>query len=232
MVTFFDDVRMLFRDFDIWGAFWMNIKLTFSAGVLSFILGLILVIMRVSPVSSLRRAAAIYVMTVRNIPLTLVILACSLGLWGQLGIKLAPKGPDFLATNSFRLAVLGLSVYTACFVCESLRSGINTVAPGQIEAARSIGLGFSGVMRFVVLPQAIRGSITPLGNTLVALAKNTTVAQAAGVVQAASFMIMAIEQHGSIITTIFAVVAAGWVIIVLPIGLLTTALSRRFGVAR
>ncbi|QTX06041.1 amino acid ABC transporter permease [Agromyces archimandritae] len=219
--------------YDYFGAFWVSIQLTFWAAVFSFVLGTVLAIMRVSPVGSLRRAATMYVNTVRNLPLTLVILACSLGLWGQLGVVLASEeSSDFISTNSFRLAVLGLTLYTSCFVCESLRSGINTVPVGQSEAARSIGLGFGQVMGLVILPQAIRGAITPLGNTLVALAKNTTVAQAAGVVQASSFMITAIDQNGNMIFPIFVVVAIGWVAVVLPIGLITTSLSRRFGVSR
>lgn len=233
MGDYLADIGYLFTEYDIVGAFWVNVRLTFWAAVFAFLLGLVLVIMRVSPAGSLRRAAALYVNTVRNIPLTLVILACSLGLWGQLGIELAERGtPGFIEANSFRLAVLGLSAYTACFVCESLRSGINTVPVGQAEAARAIGLTFGRTMTLVILPQAIRGAIAPLGNTLIALAKNTTVTQAAGVVQAASFMITAIDQNGNMIVPIFLIVALGWVAIVLPIGLVTTFLSRRLGVAR
>ncbi|MDD9207438.1 amino acid ABC transporter permease [Georgenia sp. 10Sc9-8] len=211
----------------------MNIRLTLYSAFFAFVLGTVLVIMRVSPAPSLRWAGAAYVTLVRNTPLTLIILGCSLGLWGQLGIELAGRDSgDFIATNGFRLAVLGLSAYTAAFVCESLRSGVNTVPAGQAEAARAIGLTFGQSMRMVILPQAIRGAIAPLGNTLIALAKNTTVAQAAGVVQSASVMTTMIEFRPDLMVAIFLVIALGWVIIVLPIGLATTTLSRRLGVAR
>lgn len=228
------DMAELFRSYDILGAFLVNIRLTFYSAILAFVIGTVLAVMRVSPAPSLRWAGATYVNLVRNTPLTLIILACSLGLWGQLGVVLAGKDAPggFIAANSFRLAVLGLAVYTAAFVCESLRSGVNTVPVGQAEAARAIGLSFGQSMRMIILPQAIRGAIAPLGNTLIALAKNSTVAQAAGVVQAASVMATMIEFRPDLMVAIFLVIALGWVVIVLPIGLLTTYLSRRLGVAR
>ena len=227
------DMTELLSTYDVLGAFLVNVRLTVYSAVGAFVIGTILAIMRVSPAPSLRWAGTTYVDLVRNVPLTLIILGCSLGLWGQLGIELASRDtPGFIATNSFRLAVLGLSVYTAAFVCEALRSGINTVPAGQAEASRAIGLTFGQSMRLVILPQALRGAIAPLGNTLIALAKNTTVAQAAGVVQAASVMTTMIEFRPDLMVAIFLVIALGWVIIVLPIGLLATFLSRRLGVAR
>jgi glutamate transport system permease protein len=228
------DMAELLGTYNVLGAFWVNIQLTFWSAIFAFIIGTVLAVMRVSPAPSLQWAGAMYVNLVRNTPLTLIILACSLGLWGQLGVILATNeaGRVDITANSFRLAVLGLSAYTAAFVCESLRSGVNTVPAGQAEAARAMGLGFGQSMRMIILPQAIRGAIAPLGNTLIALAKNTTVAQAAGVVQAASVMATMIEFRPDLMVAIFLVIALGWVIIVLPIGLVTTYLSRRLGVVR
>lgn len=230
----FSDIAELFGQFDVLGAFWMNIKLTFWAAVIALGVGTILAVMRVSPAPSLQWAGAAYVNIVRNTPLTLIIYACSLGLWGQLQVVLVRNeaGRVSIEQNTFWLAVLGLAAYTAAFVCESLRSGVNTVPVGQAEAARAIGLGFGQSMRMVILPQAFRGAIAPLGNTLIALTKNSTVAQAAGVVQAASVMRQMIEFRPDIIVAIFFIIALGFVVIVLPIGLITTTLSRRLGVAR
>lgn len=223
----------LLRGFDVIGAFWVNVQLAAYSAVLSFVLGTVLALMRISPAPSLQLIGAVYVNVVRSIPLTLIILGCSLGLWGQLGVVLADSSsPTFIATNSFRLAVLGLSVYTAAFVCEALRSGVNTVPLGQAEAARAIGMGFGQTVGTIILPQALRGAIAPLGNTMVALAKNTTVAQAAGVMQAASVMGTMIEFRPDLMVAIFLVIALGWVVVVLPIGLLSTHLSRRLGVSR
>ncbi|MGC5626808.1 amino acid ABC transporter permease [Georgenia sp. Z1344] len=218
---------------DILQGYWMNVQLTFWAAVLSFVLGTILVVMRVSPAPSLRWAGTAYVNVVRNIPLTLIILACSQVLFGQLQIILVDREVDgWLARNNMYLAVLGLSLYTACFVCESLRSGINTVPTGQAEASRAVGLGFAQTMTIVILPQALRGAIAPLGSTLVALTKNSTVAQAAGVTTAAGMMSTAIEFRPDIMVAIFLLFAIGWVALVLPIGLLATFLSRKLAVKR
>lgn len=234
MGEYLADIGELLGTYDLLGGFWANIRLTAMAAVFAFVLGTVLAIMRVSPAPSLRWAGTTYVNLVRNTPLTLVILGCSLGLFGQLEVILARNeaGRVDISTNGFLLAVLGLGLYTAAFVCESLRSGVNTVPAGQAEAARAIGLGFGQSMRIVILPQAVRGAIAPLGNTLIALAKNSTVAQAAGVVQASSVMNTMIEFRPDLMVAIFLLVAFGWVIIVLPIGLATTALSRRLGVAR
>ncbi|WP_448074070.1 amino acid ABC transporter permease [Georgenia yuyongxinii] len=229
-----DDMAELFATYPIVGSFLVNIRLTFWAAIFAFVLGTILAVMRVSPAPSLRWAGAAYVNLVRNTPLTLIILAASLGLWGQLDVILARNeaGRVDIERNGFMLAVLGLAVYTAAFVCESLRSGVNTVPAGQAEAARAIGLSFGQSMRMIILPQAVRGAIAPLGNTLIALAKNSTVAVAAGVVQSSSIMQTMIEVRPDLMVAIFFVIALGWVIIVLPIGLLATFLSRRLGVAR
>ncbi|MFC7405327.1 amino acid ABC transporter permease [Georgenia alba] len=228
------DIGDLLGQFDVIGAFWVNIQLTFWAAVVSFVVGLVLAVMRVSPAPSLRWAGAAYVNVFRNTPLTLIILACSIVLWGQLGIILVRNeaGRVSIEQNGFWLAVIGLSAYTAAFVCEALRSGVNTVPVGQAEAARAIGLGFGQSIGLIILPQALRGAITPLGNTLIALTKNSTVATAAGVVQSASVMRQMIEIRPDTGIAIFLVIGLGFVIVVLPIGMLTTYLSRRLGVAR
>ena len=161
------------------------------------------------------------------------MLFCSLGLWGQLGIELASRdSPTFIVDNGFRLAVLGLSVYHAAFVCEALRSGVNTIPLGQAEAARSIGLTFTQSMTQVILPQAFRGAITPLGNVLIALTKNTTVVAAIGVAETAYRMKAIAEFEPSLLMVGFANVALGFVILTLPMGMLTSYLSARLAVKR
>ncbi|MDN5557949.1 MAG: amino acid ABC transporter permease [Ruaniaceae bacterium] len=223
----------VFSQYDVLGAFWVTLQLTFWSAIGSLVIGTIIVVMRISPAKSLQWAGATYVNLLRNTPLTLIILGASVGLWGQLGVVLArTDSGDFMATNSFRLAVLGLSLYHAAFVAEALRSGVNTVPAGQAEAARSIGLGFGQAMGLVILPQAFRGAIAPLGNTLIALTKNTTVAQAAGVVQASTVMYTMIEFNSNYLVAIFFLFAIGFVAIVLPMGLLSTYLSEKLRVAR
>jgi glutamate transport system permease protein len=129
------------------------------------------------------------------------------------------------------LAVLGLAIYTAAFVCESVRAGLNTIPVGQAEAARSLGLTFGQTLRIILLPQAFRSVLAPLGSVLIALAKNTTIASAIGVAEAALLMKAMIENTAALLT-VGAIFAAGFVVLTLPLGLLFTYLSGRLAVAR
>ncbi|REE03554.1 ABC transporter permease subunit [Citricoccus nitrophenolicus] len=218
----------LFADYDILGAFWMNVRLTFLAAIGSFVLGTILAVFRISPVGSLRSIGTAYVNTVRNTPLTIIMVLGVLAVWGQLQITFSS---DF-DLNFFTYAVISLTLYHAAFVCEAIRSGVNTVPLGQAEAARAIGLSFLPAARLVVLPQALRGAITPLGNTLIALTKNTTVAAAASVAEASGLMRTMIEFNPDLMIYIFLTIAIGFCIIVIPMGILTTWLSDKLAVAR
>ncbi|MEU4316423.1 amino acid ABC transporter permease [Nocardia sp. NPDC024068] len=218
-------------DTQLLDAFWMTIKLTLLSTLGSLVLGTIVAGMRVSPVPVARWAGTAYVTVFRNTPLTLILVFCSLGLYSTLGMNLASEGPTSLADNNFRWAVIGLSVYTAAFVCESLRAGINTVALGQSEAGRSLGLSFLQNLRIIVLPQAFRSVIAPLGSVFIALTKNTTVASAISVAEASFLMKNMIETEAALLT-IGLIFTLGFVILTLPAGLLFGYLAKRFEVAR
>ena len=208
----------LLGHYDVFGAFLVNLELTLWSALFSTVIGVVLVVMRISPISSLRAVAGAY-----------VELFMVLGAYAQLKLSFS----DTFATNFFWLAVTGLSLYTAAFVCESLRSGINTVPIGQAEAARALGLGFMQSATEIILPQAFRGSVAPLGNTLIALLKNSTVAAAASVAtETSSLMSEMIEFRPDVIIQIFLIFALGYVILIIPIGMLTTYLSNKLAVRR
>lgn len=219
-----------------WGqivaAFAVTVELTVLAGIGALLLGTVLAAMRLCPVPALNWVGAGYVQLVRNTPLTLILLFCSFGLAQTLGWTLVdPHSPTSIDDSNFRLAVLGLTVYTAAFVCETVRSGVNTVPLGQAEAARSLGLSFSQNLRIILLPQAFRAVIIPLGSVLIALAKNTTIASAIGVAEAALLMKTMIENTAAVLT-VGAIFAAGFVVLTLPLGLLFGYLGRRWAVSR
>lgn len=217
----------------LWPAFFTTIRLTVYSAIGAMILGTILTAMRVSPVGILRGMATTYIETVRNTPLTLVVLFCSFGLYQNLGLTLASRDSStFIVDQNFRLAVLGFILYTSCFVAESLRSGINTVHFGQAEAARSLGLSFGQIFSLIIFPQAVRAAIVPLGNTLIALTKNTTIASVIGVAEASLLMKSTIEFHANELFVIFGVFAAGFLILTLPMGLALGWLSDRLAVKR
>nr|WP_202449214.1 amino acid ABC transporter permease [Streptomyces sp. SID2999] len=210
------------------GAFWTTVQLTVFSGVGSLVWGILLAGMRVSPVPLMRGFGTAYVNIVRNIPLTIIILFTSLGLADIFGVTM---GAEDFKIQGFRLAVLGLIAYTAAFVCEAIRSGINTVPLGQAEAARAIGLSFSQTLRLIVLPQAFRAVIGPLANVLIALTKNTTVAAAIGVAEAATLMKTMIENEAQTLA-IGTVFALGFVVLTLPTGLFLGWLGKRLAVKR
>ena len=224
-----DGFLSLFQSYNVPAAFLVNLELTFWSAIFSAILGIILVVMRISPISSMRPVAAGYVELFKNMPLTIIMVFMVLGVFAQLKISFS----DNFDTNFFWLAVVGLSLYTAAFVCEALRSGINTVPLGQAEAARAMGLNFMQSATLIIMPQALRGSVAPLGNTLIALLKNSTVAAAASVAtETSSLMSEMIEFRPDVIVQIFLIFAFGYVILIIPIGVLTTYLSNKLAVRR
>ncbi|MFE7112446.1 amino acid ABC transporter permease [Streptomyces sp. NPDC057575] len=214
--------------YDLLGAFWVTVQLTVYSALGSLIWGTLLAGMKVSPVPLMRGFATAYVNVVRNIPLTVIIVFSSLGLYQTLGVTL---GADVIDDINFRLAVLALAAYTAAFVCEALRSGINTVPVGQAEAARALGLSFTQVLRLIILPQAFRAVVNPLSNVLIALTKNTTVASAIGVVEASYLMKDMIEAEAQLIL-ISLVFAFGFVVLTLPTGLILGWVSKKVAVKR
>ncbi|GAB3619147.1 amino acid ABC transporter permease [Glutamicibacter sp. PS] len=209
-------------------SFWANLQLTFWAALASLVLGTILAIMRISPIPSLRAFGAAYVNIIRNTPLTIILTFGVLVLFGVFQLKLTN---DF-DLNFFQIAIIGLSIYHAAFFCEAIRSGVNTVPLGQAEAARAIGLSFLPAAWLVILPQAFRGAIAPMGNVLIALIKNTTVAIAGSVAEISGLMKTMLEYRADVGVLIFLTVALMFVIVVLPIGALVTWLSKRLAVAR
>ena len=217
---------------EILAAFWVTIKLTVYSAIGALVLGTVLAAMRLAPVPVLNWLGTLYVNIVRNTPLTLIILFCSFGLSQTLGITLSdPHSTTSINDSNFRLAVLGLTVYTASFVCETVRSGVNTVPLGQVEAARSLGFTFAQNLRMILLPQAFRATIIPLGSVLIALTKNTTIASAIGVAEAALLMKEMVENEAALLT-IGGIFAVGFVILTLPMGLLFGWLGKRLAVVR
>lgn len=216
-------------------AFGYTIFLFLVSAVLSLVLGTVLVAFRVGPISVLSKAASVYVTVVRNTPLVIIFLFFQLGA-GKIFDALRFSWVDihigqFDFTSFFTAAVVSLSLYTSCFVCEALRSGVNAVPLGQAEAARAIGLPFSGVMRQVVLPQAVRASVPPLASTLIALLKNTSVAGVFGVIEAAAQMKSFTNDYASERWGIFLAFAIGYIILVEIVSLIATVLERRWRIA-
>ncbi|QSR32720.1 amino acid ABC transporter permease [Nocardioides sp. S5] len=214
-------------------AFTYTLLLFVISGVLSLVLGTLLAALRVGPISVLRLAAATYVTIVRNTPLLIVLIFFRIAA-PKIGLNfnfVDVQFGDIRLNNLFTACVVGLTVYTAAFVCEAIRSGINAVQLGQAEAARAIGLPFAGVMREVVLPQAFRASVPPLASVQIALLKNTTVAGALGVFEAFARMRSLNNDYATQRIEIFLVFAFVFVVLVEVLSFIANRLERRWRIA-
>ncbi|MFF0557654.1 amino acid ABC transporter permease [Streptomyces sp. NPDC004266] len=197
-----------------------TVELTVCSSALALVLGFVMASFRVAPVGSLRTFGTVWVTVLRNTPLTLLFFAVMLGL------------PRFGLVLPFELfAVLVLGCYTSAFVCEALRSGINTVPRGQGEAARSLGMTFSQTLSAIVLPQAFRTVIPPIGSTLIALAKNSAIAGAFSVTELLGTY-KTLGELGYDIVWTFVWIAVGYLIVTLTVSALFHLMEKRWGVAR
>ncbi|MFD4376770.1 amino acid ABC transporter permease [Streptomyces sp. NPDC058486] len=212
---------VLTDNFSLYGeGFLGTLELTVYASALALVLGFVMAAFRVAPVGSFRVFGTVWVTILRNTPLTLLFFAVMLGL------------PRFGLVLPFELfAVLALGCYTSAFICEALRSGINTVPVGQGEAARSLGMSFTQTLGTVVLPQAFRSVIPPIGSTLIALAKNSAIAGAFSVTELLGTYKTLSELGYNIIWT-FVWIAVGYLIITLAISAVFNVMEKRWGVAR
>ena len=210
---------------DLWWETLLGTLLLFvGGGILALILGLIIGAMRVSPIPVARAVGTVYVNTIRNTPLTLVFFGFAFALPPLLGLRLT-------APVSVTLAICALGVYTATYVAETIRSGINTVPVGQAEAARALGLTFGSVMTLVILPQAFRSVIPPMMSVFIALLKNTTVAAGFSVVNLGSLRNYMSERGANQFEVILWVMVV-FVAMVLLLSWLQRSLENRWRVAR
>jgi glutamate transport system permease protein len=230
-------VNVLVDRFDVFaGGFWLTLQLCILAGAGALLVGTVMAVLRISPVPPLRAVGTAYVTVFRNVPLTVVLFFAAFGL-PELGSNarfLAIPGLTSVFSRLgmdlpyFRFAVLGLALYTGAFVCEALRSGVNAVAAGQAEAARAIGLTFTQNLRYVILPQAWKAAIVPLGSVIIAMIKNSALAGFFGVVgdlsQTADSLVSA---EGLPLIPVFIGISIGYLIMTVPLGILLDRIERQ-----
>ena len=215
-------MNVLLDNLDLYGsAFLGTIELFVVAAIGSLVGGLLLAAMRVSPVPVLRAFGTGYVNIVRNTPLTLVFFFFAFA-YPRLAI---------VDLSFFTRACLALIVYTSAFVCEVIRSGVNTVPVGQAEASRALGFSFGQTLSAVVMPQALRSVVPPLTNVQIALLKNTTIAAGFSVFEAGGIYQRLSEQGYNVLVGLLWV-AVGFLILVVPLTLLQRRLERSWSVAR
>lgn len=150
----------------------MTLLMLLAAGLGSILVGALVAVARISPLRILRGSAFVYVQFFINVPLLALLI---------LAVFALPAAGFILPIVP--TAIIVLTAYESAYVAEALRSGVNTVPQGQIEAARALGLTFGQSLRFVIVPQAFRAVLQPLGNIMIALAMNTSLTAVVGVVE-------------------------------------------------
>ncbi|MEY2569733.1 MAG: glutamate transport system permease protein [Acidimicrobiaceae bacterium] len=212
---------VVFDNLDVFGAgMRTTVSLTLLSFATAFVIGIVVAACRVSPVPPLRWAGALYVETVRNTPLTVHFVLFFFGL-PKVGILFSP----------FTTAIIVLGGYTGAFIAETVRSGINTVAPGQAEAARSLGLTFTQVLGIVVLPQALRTVVAPLGGLFIALIKNSSIALIISVAEL-SYRAEGLNADTARPIPVFLGAAAAYLLLTIPSGIAWNALERKVAIKR
>ena len=194
--------------------------LTLVSFATAFAVGTLVAAWRVGPVAPLRLAGTVWVEGFRNTPLTVLFVVFFFG-FPKIGISYSP----------FTSAVIVLAVYTSAFMAETVRSGINAVSRGQAEAARALGLTFPQTLRTVVLPQALRSVVGPVGNLFIALTKNSSIASViavADITKVANDLNTETAQP----VPVFLGAAVAYLVLTLPSGWLFGAIERRMAVKR
>ena len=198
----------------------VTVQLALLSFFFAFVIGLVVASCRVSPVPPLQRAAALYTQVARNTPLT-VLMVIALFALPDVGFLFSP----------FTTAVGVLSIYTGAFLAETFRAGINSVPVGQGEAARAIGLGFGGVLTLIVLPQALRTVVAPIGSLFIALTKNTSVAYVISVVERTGIGRVIGNPIGRPLEALLGS-ALGYLVLLIPAGLFFGWLEQRLAIVR
>jgi glutamate transport system permease protein len=195
-------------------------SLTGLSFAFAMVIGVLVAAARIGPVPPLRWAGAVYTEVFRNTPLAVLMYLLYFGL---------PKVE--MRFEPFPTAVLALSLYTGAFVAETVRAGINTVGAGEVEAARALGLRFSQVLSSVVIPQALRGVIAPLGGLLSAAIRNSAVAYTISVAEL-TLRVRNLDNDLGQPEALFLGAAVAYLLMTIPCGVGAGALQRRLAIKR
>lgn len=203
---------------------WDGLLVTVELTVLSFagglVLGTVLAIMRIVPVRPLQIVATAYVSLVRNIPLLVLLVLFVFGL-PEIGI----------IYSLFATVVTAMALYAAAYIADIVRSGILTVPAGEAQAARALGLRTGQALRYVILPQAFRSMVQPIANIFIAVALNSSLAAAVGVVELTGQTDLLNLEYADAGTT-FLFSTAFYLLLTLSIGLACGRLERRMAIKR
>jgi putative glutamine transport system permease protein len=208
------------------GGLWLTVQISVLGLVGSLVVGTPIALLRVSPLAPLRWIGGAYVEFFRNTPLVVQLFFLFLGL-PLIGLRFSTDAFE----NNFRAAAVGMALYHGAYVAEIVRGGLLGVERGQIEAARSLGLSYGQMLRYVQLPQTFRAIIPPLGNIAIALVKNTALASTIGVAELLAAAEV-VESRTFRAEEAYLTATMLFLLLTIPLGFAVNALERRLLVAR
>lgn len=215
-------MRVLLEDYvgEFASALWVTAQLTGVSFVLAVAIGLVLATFRISPITPLRLFAGVYVEIFRNVPLVALVLLVVYGL-PEIDINI-----DWIPS-----VIVAMTLVGSAFACETIRTGINTVDVGQVEAARSVGMTFAPIVRLIVAPQAVRSMISPIVTLFIGVLLSSSLAAVVGVGEL-TFTVSSINNREALGLTTFAVAAVIYASVSLGAAWLGNRAERRWQVYR
>ncbi|MFX3633989.1 MAG: amino acid ABC transporter permease [Candidatus Pristimantibacillus sp.] len=200
---------------EFWAGFLTTLQVSLLALVLSIVIGMIVAVMKISPIKLLKGIATVYIEFIQNTPLLIQMFFIYFGL-PAIGIQLDP----------FVSGTLGLGIYSGAYIAEAIRAGIQAVSNGQVEAGRASGLSYLQTMRYIILPQAIKVVIPPLGNQFLNLVMGSAIL---GSLSGKDLMYYGdiISSDTFIVFDVYIFVALFYLILTLPLSFLISYLERK-----
>jgi polar amino acid transport system permease protein len=191
IVDYYFDFGLMGDEFDrVLDGFWITLKLSILSGALALAWGLVLAVLRQLPgpaLAPVRGLTIAYIDVFRGIPLLLVLFIVSGFMSAAQAEGVIPREIGvptwFGETAPFWYGVISLTITYGAYMAEVYRAGIEAVPPGQMEAARSLGMSHGQSMRQVIVPQAVRKVIPPLLNDFIALMKDTSLVSVLGAIE-------------------------------------------------
>jgi His/Glu/Gln/Arg/opine family amino acid ABC transporter permease subunit len=211
---------------DFFAGLWLTVQISALGLGGALLIGTVVALLRVSPIAPARWAGVSYVEFFRNTPLVVQLFFLFLGL-PFIGLRFSSETFE----NIFRAAATGMALYHGAYVAEVVRGGLLAVDKGQIEAARSLGLSYPQMLRFVQLPQTFRAVIPPLGNIGIALVKNTSLASTIGVTELLGAT-QNVESRTFRAEEAFVAATMLYLALTVPLGFLVNVLERHLRVVR
>ncbi|MDQ3772507.1 MAG: amino acid ABC transporter permease [Actinomycetota bacterium] len=200
----------------------LTVELVGISFAIAMVVGTLVASLRIAPAKPLNWIGMFYVETFRNVPLLVLAIIFSAGL--------LRAGFDIGRLSS---ASIALGLYTAAYIAESIRSGVSAVSKGQIEASLSLGFTYRQTMRQVILPQAFRTVIPPIGNLIIAMIKNSAIVAGSLIALTDILKVARVVNSRTFATNeAFFWAGVGYLLLTIPATIIVRRLEKRFAIKR